>query len=85
MAKKNFGSLENNNKNIGNGVNALLKSTTAHIDAVTDENYKEEIELSNYPLRMPKTMLKALKTIAIEKDTSVKEIIITAIQSKYNL
>jgi len=87
MAKtKDFGGLESNNKNIGNGVNALIKSPVQPRSSAKEEQNKEDdIDLSNYPLRIPRTTLKALKTIALDRDTSVKEIIMMALREKYNI
>lgn len=88
MAKnKDFGGLENNNKNIGNGINALVKppvqskSTAKEKDIFSEDDTKD----TTYPLRMPKRTLKALKSLALERDTSVKELVTTAIFEKYSL
>ncbi|MET3114599.1 hypothetical protein AAKU52_002334 [Pedobacter sp. CG_S7] len=87
MAKtKDFGGLESNNKNIGNGVNALIKSPLQSKSTAKEEQIKEDdVDLSNYPLRIPRATLKALKTIALDRDTSVKEIIMIALHEKYNI
>ena len=89
MAKtKDFGGLESNNKNIGNGVNALIKSPVQTKNTAKDKQNNEDnsdIDMSNYPLRIPRATLKVLKSIALEQDISLKDLIMGALTEKYNI
>jgi len=87
MAKtKDFGGLESNNKNIGNGVNALIKSPVQPKDtAKKEEKNEDSTDMSNYPLRIPRATLKVLKSIALEQDTSLKDLIMVALKEKYRI
>lgn len=85
MAKtKDFGGLESNNKNIGNGVNALIKAPVQTKNTAKEEqNNDENVDMSNYPLRIPRATLKVLKSIALDNDTSLKDLIMDALKDKY--
>lgn len=86
MAKKDLGDIEGQNKNLG-GVGALFapveQADLQNEKKVTHNN--ENYEVATYPLRMTKSTLKALKTLALKSDTTVKDLIMTAIFDKWKL
>lgn len=87
MAKKSF-DLEDKNKNLS-GVNVLFASAVKE-DKPQKENkqpseteYKEDEEITAYPLRMKKSWLKQLKIMSANTSTSVKDLVLTAVAEKY--
>ncbi|RYY07475.1 MAG: hypothetical protein EOP43_03155 [Sphingobacteriaceae bacterium] len=89
MAKKSF-NLEDNNKNLS-GVNVLFAPTVKE-DKKQKENeqpleteYNEDDEITTYPLRMKKSLLKQLKIMSANTRTSVKDLVLTAVTEKYKL
>jgi hypothetical protein len=87
MTKKNF-NLEDNNKNMS-GVNVLF-SPTVKEDNKQKENeqpleteYNENEEITTYPLRMKKSLLKQLKIMSANTRISVKDLVLSAVAEKY--
>lgn len=84
MAKKNFGEIEDNNKNLG-GVSALFNSPLREDPASVKQSPLADEEIVTYPLRMKKSALKALKILGAQKGITVKELIISVIEKEYDL
>lgn len=84
MAKKNFGDIEDNNKNLG-GVSALFNSPLKEDPIAGRQNPSTDEEIVTYPLRMKKSSLKALKILGAQKGITVKELIISVIEKEYDL
>jgi hypothetical protein len=87
MAKKSF-NLEDNNKNLS-GVNVLFAPTVKE-DRKQNENEQpleternEEDEITTYPLRMKKSLLKQLKIMSANTRISVKDLVLSAVAEKY--
>lgn len=89
MAKKSF-NLEDNNKNLS-GVNVLFAPTVKEDikqkenDQLVETKYNEDDEITTYPLRMKKSLLKQLKIMSANTRTSVKDLVLTAVTDKYKL
>ncbi|MEN0056851.1 MAG: hypothetical protein AAGC65_24445 [Mucilaginibacter sp.] len=87
MAKKNFGNIEENQKNL-TGANALFNTPSKDEKAAkrkSDAELEEEEEVTGYPLRMKKAWLKELKIMSANRGESVKNLILQAIAEKYHL
>ncbi|WP_121812974.1 hypothetical protein [Mucilaginibacter kameinonensis] len=87
MAKKNFGNIEENQKNL-TGANALFSPPSDDAKTAkrkTEAETEEGEEITAYPLRMKKDWLKALKIMSANRGESVKNLILQAIADKYKL
>ncbi|PYF72518.1 hypothetical protein [Pedobacter nutrimenti] len=84
MAKKSFGDIEDNNKNLG-GVSALFNSPVKENVKEDKTTLKAGEETVTYPLRMKKSALKALKILGAQKGITVKDLILSVIEKEYNL
>lgn len=84
MAKKNFGEIEDNNKNLG-GVSALFNSPAAEPAKGGNQNPVPEEETVTYPLRLKKSALKALKILGAQRGITVKELILSVVEKEYDL
>eukprot|EP01132_Coremiostelium_polycephalum_P013008 gene13008-15884_t len=84
MAKKSFGDIEDNNKNLG-GVSALFNSPVKESLKGDKMTLKAGEETVTYPLRMKKSALKALKILGAQKGITVKDLILSVIEKEYNL
>jgi hypothetical protein len=87
MAKKSF-NLEDNNKNLS-GVNVLFAPTVKE-DKQHKENeqpleteYNEDEEITTYPLRLTKSLLRQLKIMSANTRISIKDLVLTAVAEKY--
>lgn len=83
MAKKNFGEIEDNNKNLG-GVSALFNSPAGNAKEEKQSPLPEE-ETVTYPLRLKKSALKALKILGAQRGITVKELILSVVEKEYDL
>lgn len=89
MAKKSF-NLEDNNKNLS-GVNVLFAPTVKEDnkqkknEQLLEIEHNEDEEITTYPLRMKKSLLKQLKIMSANTRTSVKDLVLTAVTDKYKL
>ena len=84
MAKKNFGEIEDNNKNLG-GVSALFNSPQKEVEPSAKAANAAEEETVTYPLRMKKSSLKALKILGAQQGITVKDLIMSVIEKAYDL
>lgn len=87
MAKKDLGNLEENNKNM-TGVSALF-NVPPKADNTTkrksEADLEEEEQITGYPLRMKRSWLKQLKIMSANCGSSVKDLILSAVDEKYKL
>lgn len=85
MAKKNFGDIEDNNKNLG-GVAALFNSPTKENSPKGKEAaVLPDEEIVTYPLRLKKSALKALKILGAQKGITVRDLILSVVEKEYEL
>lgn len=89
MAKKSF-NLEDNNKNLS-GVNVLFAPTVKEgskqkeTEQLLEIEYNEDEEITTYPLRMKKSLLKQLKIMSANTRISIKDLVLSAVTDKYKL
>lgn len=89
MAKKSF-NLEDNNKNLS-GVNVLFAPTVKEDnkqnknEQLLEIEYNEDEEITTYPLRMKKSLLKQLKIMSANTRISIKDLVLSAVTDKYKL